>query len=220
MDPSAAFGIGAERARAGAGRKRLATDDDRRRQALDAAEAMFLANGYHRTTMATIARSASMSKKTIYQVFGSKEDLMDAVLTRRLATLTRPLDAADDDRPPAQVLTALLLQFASFVLAPDEIAFVRLLIADAIPGDELTQLLSRKHFMIGRTTLAQWLARQAELGMLCGETPEAAAEMLVGMVLGDLHSRLLLRLESMPSETALEQRVARAVSLFLRACRR
>jgi AcrR family transcriptional regulator len=203
-----------------AGRKRVATDDDRRRQAMDAAEAMFLANGYHGTTVATIARSASMSKKTIYQVFGSKEDLMDAVLTRRLATLTRPLDAADDNRPPEQVLTALLLQFARFVLAPDEIAFVRLLIADVIVGDELAQLLSRKHFLIGRTTLAQWLARQAELGKLCDETPEAAAEMLVGMVLGDLHSRLLLRLASTPSEAAVEQRVARAVALFLGACRK
>jgi AcrR family transcriptional regulator len=203
-----------------AGRKPVVTHHDRRRQALDAAEAMFLANGYHRTTMATIARSASMSKKTIYQVFGSKEDLMDAVLTRRLAMLTRPLDAADDDRPPAQVLTALLLQFARFVLAPDEIAFVRLLIADAIVGDEVAHLLNRKHFLIGRTTLAQWLARQAELGLLCGETPEAAAEMLVGMVLGDLHSRLLLRLASPPSEAALEQRVGRAVALFLGACRK
>jgi len=220
MDPSLAFAAGTDSGRAGAGRKRVATDADRRRQAMDAAEAMFFANGYHRTTMATIARSASMSKKTIYQVFGSKEDLMDAVLTRRLAMLTRPLDAADDDRPPEQVLTALLLQLTRFVLAPDEIAFVRLLIADATPGDELAHLLNRKHFLIGRTTLAQWLARQAELGMLCGEAPEAAAEMLVGMVLGDLHTRLLLRLASPPSDAVIEQRVARAVSVFLGACRK
>jgi len=38
MDPSLAFAAGTDSGRAGAGRKRVATDADRRRQAMDAAE--------------------------------------------------------------------------------------------------------------------------------------------------------------------------------------
>ncbi len=199
------------------GRPPASTSEERRRQAMDAAEQVFLARGFHRTTMADIARSAGMSKKTIYLVFTSKEELLDAVLTRRFAAVTGPVDDADDGRPPASVLHRLLGQIARFALSAEEIAFLRLLIADAICGDTVAQALDRQGPFLGRTTLAQWLARQAAAGALTIGDPNEAAELLVGMVLGELHVRLLMNLTGPPDEAVIDARVTRAVALFLHA---
>jgi TetR/AcrR family transcriptional regulator of autoinduction and epiphytic fitness len=187
--------------------------------ATDAAERVFLVHGYHGTTMADVARSAGMSKKTIYQVFESKGHLLEAVLSRRLAALTRPVDASDDDQPIEAVLTRLVMQIFRFVVSSEELAFTRLMVADSTLGDAVIEVMDRKGLFAGRTTLAQWLARQAANGTLDIDEPNAAAEMLVGMALGELHIRLLMKTISPPGETDLQQRVARAVALFLHGTR-
>ncbi len=214
-----ALGCDAVQAVVRPGRPRGTTEADRRQQATDAAERVFLVNGYHGTTMAEIARSACMSKKTIYQVFGSKGDLLEAVLSRRLAALTRPVDASDDDQPMEMVLSRLLMQIFRFVVSPEELAFTRLMVADSTLGDAVVEVMDRKGLFAGRTTLAQWLARQAAIGALDIEEPNTAAEMLVGMALGEIYTRLLMKTIREPSETDMEQRVARAVKLFLNGAR-
>jgi TetR/AcrR family transcriptional regulator of autoinduction and epiphytic fitness len=170
--------------------------------------------------MAAVARSAGMSKKTIYQVFGSKGDLLEAVLSRRLAALTRPVDASDDDQPMEAVLARLVTQIFRFVISAEELAFTRLMVADSTLGDAVIEVMDRKGLFAGRTTLAQWMARQAASGTLAIEEPNAAAEMLVGMALGELHIRLLMKTIRPPCEAVLEQRVARAVKLFLEGTRK
>ncbi len=46
------------------------------------AERIFSQKGYHRSTMTEIARSMGVSKASLYQYFGNKEDLLIAVLER------------------------------------------------------------------------------------------------------------------------------------------
>lgn len=54
----------------------------------------YLAHGFSRTTMDELAGELGMSKKTLYQHFRRKTELLDAVLDLRLATIRRELDAA------------------------------------------------------------------------------------------------------------------------------
>lgn len=51
----------------------------RRRAALDAARARFLADGFAATTMAAVARDAALSPESLYKWFGSKAGLLRAV---------------------------------------------------------------------------------------------------------------------------------------------
>jgi len=199
------------------GRKAAMTEDERRRKAIDAAERIFLARGFHGSTMAEVACAAGMSKKTIYQLFASKDEVLEAVLARRLASLTHRVDEADDDRPVEQVLCCLLRKIVRFVFTPEELAFTRLLIADSMQSDEVVDVAIEKGTFIGRTTLAQWLARQASRGVLRIGDANEGAEMLVGMALGELHVRSLMKTISPVSDAVVEQRVTRAVNLFLRA---
>ena len=48
----------------------------RREHILAAAEACFVRNGFHRTTMQDLAREAAMSAGNVYRYFASKEDLV------------------------------------------------------------------------------------------------------------------------------------------------
>jgi AcrR family transcriptional regulator len=66
----------------------------REQQMLDAAVQMFSVNGYHETSMDTIAAAAEISKPMLYLYYGSKEDLFGACLNREL---TRFIDVVRAD---------------------------------------------------------------------------------------------------------------------------
>ncbi|MFC4335929.1 TetR/AcrR family transcriptional regulator [Salininema proteolyticum] len=73
---------------------------ERRAQLLQAAQATFVANGYHSTAMDDIAERAGVSKPVLYQHFKSKLDLYLALLeknARELVDNVRGAMAASDD---------------------------------------------------------------------------------------------------------------------------
>jgi AcrR family transcriptional regulator len=56
-----------------------------RARILDAAGALFAANGYARTTIAAIAERASVAADTVYATFGNKARVLTALIDARLA---------------------------------------------------------------------------------------------------------------------------------------
>ncbi|MCF7808822.1 MAG: TetR/AcrR family transcriptional regulator [Candidatus Marinimicrobia bacterium] len=58
-----------------------------RQDILDAAEAVFAQQGYHKTTMDTVAESCGWSKGTLYLHFEHKEDLFFSILISKMQNL-------------------------------------------------------------------------------------------------------------------------------------
>ncbi|WP_103116185.1 TetR/AcrR family transcriptional regulator [Geothermobacter hydrogeniphilus] len=86
---------------------------------LDVAEKLFAADGFHATSLRAITSNAGVNLVAVNYHFGSKEELLEAVIERRLTPLNRRraemLDAelaaaeAEGRRPdPRQVLRALV----------------------------------------------------------------------------------------------------------------
>ena len=71
----------------------------REQQMLDAAVQMFSVNGYHETSMDTIAAEAQISKPMLYLYYGSKEDLFGACLNREMSRFIDAVRADIDFRP-------------------------------------------------------------------------------------------------------------------------
>src|SRR5579872_2689987 len=57
-----------------------AEDSAKRRQILDGARAVFLAQGFDAASMGEIARAAGVSKGTLYVYFKHKEELFEAIV--------------------------------------------------------------------------------------------------------------------------------------------
>jgi AcrR family transcriptional regulator len=83
----------------------------RRAQILEAAENVFSQKGYERATTREIAETADVSEGTLYNYFGSKSDLLDAVAQSFADDIAREIMELDADNLPdmmAELLTARL----------------------------------------------------------------------------------------------------------------
>jgi TetR/AcrR family transcriptional repressor of uid operon len=114
----------------------------RREQILAAAEACFVRNGFHRTTMADLAREAAMSQGNFYRYFASKEDIVLAMAERdraRGATMLADLEQGGDQRA---VLTGILARY--FTDLTQEAAVLRLdLWSEATRNPAIAALVDR-----------------------------------------------------------------------------
>lgn len=81
--------------------------DVKRKQILDAAEKLLLRNGYEATAMAEVARRAGVANNAVYWYFPSKDDLLAAVLGRRLERTLENLRASETLTADEQVLAML-----------------------------------------------------------------------------------------------------------------
>ncbi len=196
------------------GRPRLMLEAERRRQLIAAAADPFLHKGYHATTMDDVARCAGMSKKTVYQVFSSKSELLDALLSDWFAPFTAPIET--DGQPPRQVLTDALLRLANYALSERQVLLMRLLIAETSLSEDIAVALDRQCMGRGKGALEQWLTAQAAAGVLKIDDPKEVANMLFFTVVGDFLLRLLLRKRPEPADDEIAARIEHTVAVFFR----
>jgi AcrR family transcriptional regulator len=88
----------------------------REQQMLDAAVQMFSVNGYHETSMDTIAAEAQISKPMLYLYYGSKEDLFGACLDRELSRFIDTVRAdIDFTLGPKDLLRNTIVSFLRYI---------------------------------------------------------------------------------------------------------
>src|SRR5580765_7400709 len=106
-------------AKSARGRPRQIDEEERRQLLIEAAEKVFVEMGYGTANVDDIAKRAGMSKKTLYQLFETKESLFAAVIASRRAALKDMIEAqcCADTQSPGDVLRKFLGQIARFVLA-------------------------------------------------------------------------------------------------------
>jgi AcrR family transcriptional regulator len=88
----------------------------REQQMLDAAVDSFSANGFHDTSMDTIAAAANISKPMLYLYYGSKEELFAACIHREgLRFVEALVPAGNPNLSPHEQVTVALRAFLDFV---------------------------------------------------------------------------------------------------------
>lgn len=181
---------------------------------LDAAQALFLAQGYGETTVEQIARRIGATKRTVYAKFGDKAGLF-AAMTRRLVDRNR---AWLNDDIAGTTVDERLRHFGMRLLAqvaePDILALHRVIVAETHNFPELALLVDQLASTGVRHRLAQILAHEAAQGFLQIEDAELSAEFLIGMFLHSaILGSMLGRKTVAHSDPALW--VASAVAMFL-----
>ncbi|MGW6426711.1 TetR/AcrR family transcriptional regulator [Nocardia sp. NPDC055053] len=184
------------------------------RNILATATAEFVEHGYAHASVARIAQTAGVSKKTIYARCPSKQDLLIAVVDELVArshaaTTTAMAEAGDD---PEQVLTRFGSEAAHNWVAPEHLGFYRLIIAEVPRFPQLAGVYRQVMERFG-TTLADYLRQECARGTLSIPDPDAASRQFGMLVYSELRERALL------GESVTEQHIAevvqRAVRMFL-----
>ena len=189
-----------------------------RSRILAAAERAFVAQGFHVATMDTIARGAHCSKKTVYKLFFSKEDLFRALMAEKKAEIVQiPVDPT---LPPEEALRHFILRLADVILNDSAIALMRIAMAEA-GQNPLPSLTARSgQPETARLILEDYLVLLQKAGEYEFGAPDEAARMLIGMALGAFHHERMVGLEVEVPAAALQARVERAVRVFLRGSRK
>lgn len=99
------------------GRPSTAESADQRRKLLDAAIELFGTNGIAGTRLSAIARRARTTPALLHYYFGSREQLVEAVVEERLMPLVGPVMAMARDADAADPRAALLRLAERFIAA-------------------------------------------------------------------------------------------------------
>lgn len=186
-----------------------------RERVLRAATRSFLARGYG-SSIDDIARGAGVARQTVYEHFNCKDALFQEAVRGLVGRVLVTLDAAPSD------LRATLVRFALAyrrrVLGGQGIALFRAL----VPEVPRFRALARSMYDAGLGETVRRLAARLERAMdadeLRRDDPEFAAELFLGMLVGQERVR---RLFGFAARGASDRaRAARIVDCFLRAYQR
>jgi TetR/AcrR family transcriptional repressor of mexJK operon len=191
------------------------SESPKRRAILNAATELFVARGYGAVSMDAIARSADVSKATLYAHFQSKDQLFATIVqVACLENIMPEDDLPDGAMPDEEALWAIGARVLRFFLRDRSLAIHRLVIAESARFPELGRAFYENGPVASRKRLAAWMTGRPGLNV-----PEAeiAAEQFLGLLRTGLYLRATLGLTPEPTEPAIGAVVAAAVSTLLRA---
>lgn len=197
---------------------RARDDGAKRRQVLDGAREVFLADGFDAASMNEIARVAGVSKGTLYVYFDSKEALFEALIReekREQAEYTCQFDHADRD--VEAVLRDFGVRLLERMFRPSSIAHLRIVAAVAQKFPSIGRAFYEGGPLVGRTRLSEYLQAQVEAGIMDVADPDTAAGFFLDMAKSCHLLPVLLCAMEAPSTGELKAHVAVATETFLRA---
>ncbi len=195
-----------------------------KRQAIVAAAmALFIELGYAMSSMEEIARRAGVAKQTLYNHFGSKQVLFQAIVEQicdelmGTVNLNAPLDSG-----PTTVLKDFAFRFVRLMVDPTSIGLFRLLAAEAYRFPDLGETVFRAGPDRVVADLARYLEAQHHARRLNIPNPVLSAESFIGSLRGNLEIRALFsgpkRLAALNGDEAMLDRYAlHCVDKFLQA---
>ncbi len=183
---------------------------------LKAGRSAFLEHGFDAVTMDRIAEVANVSKRTVYSHFQSKETLFAAVMGAVCASYRETmLYGIACDAPIEQALSQFGHGFLSMLFNPENVAMYRILAAKAETFPEIGEQFCNAGLRPTTQTLADYLAAQAEAGVIEVDDPYEAASSFIGSLQGKCHTEVLLTQAGYPDAERIERIVAGAVHRFL-----
>lgn len=200
--------------------KTLREGSSRKREAiLAAARRLFLTDGFERTSVDAIAAQAEVSKRTVYDYFGDKRNLLLSVVRQAVYSLTHAIrQSIDENLGAVDDLETSLIAFArsvsvSAIGSPDYTALMRLV---SMESDNLPELrTSDWSVREPEIEVAERFAEFGRQGLLEVPNPRLAADHFVALTLLPVASSLASAAQVGDEQT--EQRIVDGVRAFLRA---
>ncbi|WP_187431201.1 hypothetical protein ROLI_013500 [Roseobacter fucihabitans] len=183
----------------------------RQQQIENAAYQVLEAKGYSGTSMLDIAKQAKASNETLYNWYGGKQGLFQALVTRNADEVKTHLQAElKSDNDALSILSALGPKLLTLLTGDRSVALNRAAAADS--SGELGATLSRAGREAVFPLLEQVLLRAKDEGKLHFDHSGEAVGLYLDLLLGDQQIRRVIGRLPVPSKTFIADRSSRAVS--------
>lgn len=155
------------------GRPRSLPIDEQRQRILLAARNLFAEHDFHGTSIEAVAKEAGLSRRLVYELFGTKEDLFLAVTNDAVRVIIEGLQPQfDPAHPPTprEFTRAHVAALFAFIEREPEVSAVLRIVEYGVVGPARSEVLA------GRRSIEDGLAQLYLLGTgeLTPITPQAA----------------------------------------------
>ncbi|MCI2400561.1 TetR/AcrR family transcriptional regulator [Aliiroseovarius subalbicans] len=159
--------------------------EDRPDELLDAAVALFIEQGYARTSVAQIAARAGLSKGAVYLYFPSKQAILEGLVARAITPVGAELMAqvAAEARDIRQMLTVFLTSLAQRLSDPATLAIPKIVIREAVVAPEIAQMYHDAVLAQALPIMIQLIQRGIDNGQFRDVDPEMTVRTVMGPVL-------------------------------------
>ena len=190
-------------------------DTARREKIMSAATRSVVKYGYQATSMDRVAHGSGMSKKTVYRMFSSKQELFETLLQEKLLR-KEPQDLPREGKNYADRLTRGICMLADDFLGTERISLLRAVIGELSRHPEIGQFME-KYFATESKTypMRVWLQELYDQNALKIDDITATADRLFGMTLGVLALGELTQCRPRMPKAERDAFIAESVRIFL-----
>lgn len=182
----------------------------RQQQIENAAYEVLESKGYGGTSMLGIARKARASNETLYNWYGDKQGLFQALVKRNAAEVKTLLaEELETDNDALSILALLGPKLLMLLTGDRAVALNRAAAADN--SGELGATLSKEGREAVFPLLKQVLERAKTDGRLQFDDTAAAVGLYLDLLIGDLQIRRVIGRQDSPSESFCQDRSDKAV---------
>jgi AcrR family transcriptional regulator len=203
------------------GRPQVRSDEATRHLIAEAARGIFVASGYSAANTDAVAKTAAVSKKTLYRLFPTKAELFRASIADRIDSFILALDEERVAKLPAEgALVRILTEYGRLTLAEDTTALQKLVLAESGRFPELAADFYRGAVVATQRLFVRCLERLRREGAIAIDDLDEAAGMLRGMMIFEPSRGAMFGQKALPTIAEIEGRATRCARLFLDGCRK
>jgi len=191
------------------------------RQITRAATNVFLEYGFAAASIDRIVEKASVSKRTLYNYYDSKEEIFIDVMQMRLGSIYEKFNPGRDRGGDLrQQLGQVGIEFLRIVNSPETLALFRNVIAESQRFPKLARQFFRESFAKVIDGIAAILEREAGNSGLRDTDAKEAAEYFLDLLTGTAYQRVLFGVIPPMDDKARSERTEWALSCFYRMYQR
>ncbi|MGK7897671.1 MAG: TetR/AcrR family transcriptional regulator [Xenococcus sp. (in: cyanobacteria)] len=153
---------------------------DKAKQILHGALPEFLKHGYTRTSMDKVAKSAGVSKQTLYSYYSDKDGLFTALIQDLAFEKFQILWSKPLEGKPETVLREIAYRLLDNVGHKNHLSFARLILAESDKRPDLSQLFLKTVAKPSIEILTNYFQEQEEFNFA---DPEATAMIFIGSLI-------------------------------------
>lgn len=182
----------------------------KRRAILEAAQGIFLSEGYVLASMDRIAAGAKMTKQTVYRYFPSKKELFQATLSQMGKSYGEGFAVHLENPDTREALLGFAKSFVHVHLSDEHIAIFRLLVAESTKAPEVTSSFLSVGPHDTDAALSSFLSERFNI-----EDTKTAIRLWTGMLLA-LRSGVLMGMQK-PGKQQIDKHAIDATDFLLAA---